>query len=54
MRANSGEATGKNNDRNPTLRDHERSKGVSGEAVHGEQQHAAEPDRQSARKRQSG
>ena len=35
MRETSG-TEGKNNNRNPTLRDSEREKGVSGEAVHGE------------------
>jgi hypothetical protein len=35
MREHSG-AEGKNNNRNPTLRDAERATGVSGEAVHGE------------------
>ena len=35
MREHSG-AEGKNNNRNPTMRDAERSKGTSGEAVHGE------------------
>jgi hypothetical protein len=35
MREHSG-AEGKNNNRNPTLRDAEREKGRSGEAVHGE------------------
>lgn len=35
MREHSG-AEGKNNNRNPTLRDAERAKGRSGEAVHGE------------------
>ena len=31
-----GGAEGKNNNRNPTLRDAERAKGRSGEAVHGD------------------
>ena len=35
MREHSG-AEGKNNNRNPTLRDHERAKGRSGEAPHRE------------------
>ena len=35
MREHSG-AEGKNNNRNPSLRDSERAKGTSGEAVHGE------------------
>ena len=35
MREHSG-AEGKNNNRNPTMRDAERATGTSGEAVHGE------------------
>lgn len=35
MREHSG-AEGKNNNRNPTLKDHEKEKGVSGEAIQGE------------------
>lgn len=35
MRETSG-TEGKNNNRNPKLRDAERAKGVSGEAVHGD------------------
>jgi hypothetical protein len=34
MREHSGAAEGKNNNRNPTLRDAEREKGQSGEAIH--------------------
>lgn len=34
MREHSG-AEGKNNNRNPTLKDHEKEKGVSGEAIQG-------------------
>lgn len=36
MRDNSGQGKSSNN-RNSTLRDHEREKGVSGEAIQGEQ-----------------
>jgi hypothetical protein len=51
MRDNSGQGKSSNNNRNPTLRDHERAKGVSGEAIHGEKKIATEADRKSARKR---
>jgi hypothetical protein len=36
MREHSGAEGGKNNNRNPTLRDAERERGHSGEAVEGE------------------
>ena len=36
MREHSGAEGGKNNNRNPTLRDAERRKGTSGEAVTGD------------------
>jgi hypothetical protein len=36
MRDNSGNGKSSNNTGNPTLKDHERAKGVSGEAIHGE------------------
>ena len=36
MRDNSGNGKSSNNAGNPTLKDHEREKGVSGEAIHGE------------------
>jgi hypothetical protein len=51
MRSNSGLGEGTNNNRNPTLRDHERAKGVSGEALLHEKKHGAKADRTSARKR---
>lgn len=35
MANNSNSKDGKNNNRNPTLRDHERAKGHSGAAIHG-------------------
>jgi hypothetical protein len=44
MREHSG-AEGKNNNRNPTLRDAERAKGQSGEAVHGEKLKRESPER---------
>ncbi|MDP8994510.1 MAG: hypothetical protein M3N07_05955 [Pseudomonadota bacterium] len=50
MRENSGDTGGKNNNRNPTLRDAERAKGVSGEAVHGSKMGDATPKRGSTRK----
>lgn len=34
MAGNSGSKQNKNNNRNPTLRDHERAKGRSGHAIH--------------------
>ncbi len=46
MREHSG-AEGKNNNRNPTLRDHERAKGQSGEAVHKEKSSDRKPSRES-------
>ena len=46
MREHSG-AEGKNNNRDPNLRDAEREKGVSGEAIHGEQKKARTPSRKS-------
>ena len=49
MRGNSGGGKGTDNNRNPTLRDAGRDKGVSGNAVHGEKLHDAAPDRQSVR-----
>jgi hypothetical protein len=49
MREHSG-AEGKNNNRNPTLRDAERAKGRSGEAVHGEKLKKESPSRLSTAK----
>jgi hypothetical protein len=37
MRDNSGQGKSSNNNRNPTLKDHERETGASGEAIQGEQ-----------------
>lgn len=48
MREHSG-AEGKNNNRNPTLKDHEREKGVSGEAVQGGKGKDPKPSRESTR-----
>ena len=50
MRENSGGGKGSNNTGNPTLRDAEREKGVSGNAVHGEKLKDAAPKRGSVRK----
>ena len=49
MRGNSGQGRSKNNLHDPTLRDKERERGVSGEAIHGEKKVKAEPGRQSVR-----
>ena len=46
MREHSG-AEGKNNNRNPTLRDAERAKGRSGEAVAGDKLRGAKAERKS-------
>jgi len=51
MRENSGRGEGTNNNRNPTLRDEERARGRSGEAIHGEKKAASAADRTSPRKR---
>lgn len=53
MRSNSGQGEGTNNNRNPTLRDHERQQGHSGEAITGDQKAGAPADRISDRKKQS-
>lgn len=45
MREHGGIAEGKNNNRNPTLREAERAKGRSGEAVAGEKLKDAQPSR---------
>ena len=50
MRSNSGGGEGTNNNRNPTLRDSEREKGVSGEAIHGDKKVGGTPKRGSVRK----
>ena len=46
MREHSG-AEGKNNNRNPKLRDSEKEKGQSGEAIHDSKQKGESPDRKS-------
>jgi hypothetical protein len=45
MRDNSGGGKSQNNNRNPTLRDQEREKGVSGEAIQGEKKAATPGER---------
>jgi len=51
MRENSGGGKSSNNTGNPTLRDAERAKGVSGNAVHGEKLNDATPKRGATRKK---
>jgi hypothetical protein len=53
MRSNSGGGKSSNDRGNPTLEEHERAHGHSGAAITGEKKVANEPDRQSARKRQT-
>ncbi len=50
MRDNSGGGKSQNNNHNPTLKEHERAKGVSGNAIQGEKKAGSSPDRKSARK----
>jgi hypothetical protein len=50
MRDNSGGGKSQNNNHNPTLKDHERAKGVSGNAIQGEKKASTGADRRSARK----
>jgi len=52
MRDNSGQGEGSNNNRNPTLRDHERDRGRSGEAIHGEKKKGTAADRIATREKQ--
>lgn len=55
MREHSGRAEGKNNNRNPTLRDAERAKGRSGAAMQKrKKQQQAMPERKSTAKSQMG
>jgi len=49
MRENSGKGKGTNNNHNPTMKDHERAKGVSGNAIQGEKKSATAADRKPAR-----
>jgi hypothetical protein len=45
MRDNSGEGDSSNNNRNPTLKEHERAHGRSGEAIAGEKKSGSSADR---------
>ena len=54
MRGNSGQGEGTNNNRNPTLRDHERDQGRSGEAITGGKKSGNPADRISDRSKQDG
>ena len=45
MRDNSGSGKSQNNNHDPTLRDKERERGVSGEAIHGEKKAGRPADR---------
>jgi hypothetical protein len=49
MRTNSGGGKAKNNNHNPTLRDHENARGKSGEAIQGSKKVAAQPSRKESR-----
>ena len=49
MRANSGSGEGHNNNHDPTLKEHERAQGRSGEAIVGEQKVGKAADRKSSR-----
>lgn len=49
MRSNSGSGKSTNNNHDPTLKEHERAKGHSGEAITGEKKVGSEPDRKPAR-----
>ncbi|HWH22586.1 MAG TPA: hypothetical protein VNT25_04745 [Allosphingosinicella sp.] len=49
MRSNSGNGTSQNNNSNPTLRDAEREKGVSGNAIHNEKKAARTASRKTVR-----
>lgn len=53
MRSNSGSGDSSNNRGNPALEEHERDKGRSGEAIHGEKKAGEPADRLKARDRQS-
>ena len=49
MRDNSGSGKSKNNNHDPTLKEHERARGKSGEAIVGEQKKGSASDRKPAR-----
>ena len=52
MRSNSGSGESSNNRGNPTLEEHERAKGRSGEAIHGEKKAGTSADRIDTRDKQ--
>jgi len=52
MRDNSGSGKSKNNNHDPTLKEHERAAGKSGEAIVGEQKKARPADRTGSREEQ--
>jgi hypothetical protein len=53
MRSNSGGGKSQNNLHDPTLKEHEREKGVSGAAIQGEKKVNATPDRDDSRQEPS-
>jgi hypothetical protein len=53
MRSNSGQGEGTNNNRNPTLKEHERAHGRSGEAIAGEKKAGSSADRIDSTDKQS-
>jgi hypothetical protein len=53
MRSNSGQGESSNNNRNPTLKDHERAQGRSGEAIAGEKKAGTSADRIDTKDKQS-
>ena len=53
MRSNSGGGESSNNRGNPTLEEHERARGRSGEAIHGEKKAGASADRIDTKDKQS-
>lgn len=53
MRSNSGSGDSKNNNRDPTLKEHERERGHSGEAIVGERKRDRPADRTESRSESS-
>lgn len=49
MRSNSGSGKSKNNNHDPTLKEHEAARGKSGEAIQGSRKVTAEPSRKESR-----
>jgi len=54
MRSNSGQGKSSNNRGNPTLKEHERERGRSGAAIHGEKKAGNSADRIATTEKQSG